>query len=293
LNPAGKFGLVTGQRLVFSAGPGIVAAMIIKSLLTCAVFVAVPVSAQLAAPNSTGDAIGHVHLNVRDIEAHQRFWTEVGGKPVTNEKLIMMQFPGIYINLRKQDPTGGTVGSRVNHFGFHVKNFDQSIAKWKAAGLQIENGANPKQAFLTAPDDVRVEILEDTTISTPIAMHHIHLFVPDSQAAQAWYVKNFGAVAGKRGAFDTANVPGAEIAFTKNEMPLTPTKGRSLDHIGFEVKNIDGFVKKLEAAGIAIETPIRTSANASTLKIAYILDPWGTYIELTQGLGPGPQSASR
>jgi len=260
--------------------------MITRGLFALAVFAVAPLPAQLVAPNSTGDAIGHIHLNVRDIEAHQRFWTQVGGTPVNNEKLLMVQFPGIYIILRKQDSTGGTVGSRVNHFGFHVKNMDESLAKWKAGGLKIENGNNPKQVFLAAPDDIRVEIIEDASITTPIAMHHIHLFVPDSSAAQAWYIKNFGAVAGKRGNFDTANVPGAEIAFTKNDMPLAATKGRSVDHIGFEVKNIDQFVKKLEAAGIPIETQIRTSANASKLRIAYVMDPWGTYIELTENLAP-------
>ena len=59
------------------------------------------------------------------------------------------------------------------------------------------------------------------------------------------------------------------------------------------MKNIDEFVKKLETAGVPIETQIRASANASKLRIAYVVDPWGTYIELTQGLAPAPQSASR
>ena len=268
--------------------------MNIRTLFTLAIFAVAPLPAQLMAPNSNGDAIGHVHLNVKDLDAHQKFWTLLGGTPVHNEKLLMMQFPGIYVILRKQDATGGSVGSVVNHFGFHVKNLDESLAKWKAAGLKIEDANNPKQKFLTAPDDVRVEIIEDTTISTPIAMHHIHMFLPDPQAAQAWYVKTFGAVAGKRAAFDTANVPGAEITLGKNDMPQVPTKGRSVDHIGFEVKNIDQFVKKLEAQGIKTEEPIRTSANASKLRIAYIFDPWGTYIELTEGLTPAPAvSASR
>ena len=69
-------------------------------------------------------------------------------------------------------------------------------------------------------------------------------------------------------------------------MPQVPSKGRSADHIGFEVKSIDEFVKNLAAAGIQTEAPIRTSANASKLRIAYITDPWGTYIELTEGLTP-------
>jgi catechol 2,3-dioxygenase-like lactoylglutathione lyase family enzyme len=267
--------------------------MITRSLFALVSIAVTTLPAQLVSPNSTGDAIGHIHLNVRDLEAQQRFWTAVGGTLVNNEKLVMVQFPGIYIVLRKQDSTGGTVGSRVNHFGFHVKNIDESVSKWKAAGLQVEKGNNPQQVFLTAPDDIRIEILEDRSIGTPIAMHHIHLFVPDTQAAQAWYVKNFGAVPGKRGVFDTANVPGAEIAFTKDEKALAPTKGRSVDHIGFEVSNIDEFVKKLEANGISTEAPIRTSANASKLRIAFLMDPWGTYIELTEGLSRGSSAAGQ
>src|ERR1700682_1099938 len=141
--------------------------MNIKTVFALAVFAVTPLPAQLASPNSTGAAIGHIHLNVQDIAAQQRFWTQVGGTPVNNEKLQMMQFPGIYIVLRKQDSTGGTVGSVINHFGFHVKNFDTSVAKWKAAGLSVEAGPNPKQAFLAAPDDIRVEILEDTSIRNP------------------------------------------------------------------------------------------------------------------------------
>lgn len=267
--------------------------MITRTLLALTVFAVAPLPAQLAAPNSAGDAIGHVHLNVRDMDAHQRFWTAVGGIPVNNEKLVMMQFPGIYVILRKQDSTGGSAGTVVNHFGLHVKNIDEWVPKWKAAGLKIEAGNNPKQLYLIAPDDVRLEIIEDASISTPVAMHHIHLWVQDPLAAQAWYVKNFGATPGKRNQFETANVPGAEITFAKQEAAQAPTKGRSIDHIGFEVTNIDAFVKKLEAAGVPIETQIRNSANASKLRIAYIMDPWGTYIELTQGLTPAPQSASR
>src|SRR5712692_1804997 len=212
--------------------------MSIRTLFALAVFAVAPMSAQLASPNGAGAAIGHVHLNVADIDAQQRFWSQLGGKPVNNEKLVMVQFPGVYIVLRKQDSTGGTVGSRVNHFGLHVKNLDEWAAKWKAAGLKIETTNNPKQVFLAAPDNVRVEIIEDASIATPVAMHHIHMFLPDPLEAQAWYVKNFGAVAGKRNQFDTANVPGAELTFAKNDMPQAPTKGRSFDHIGFEVKNL-------------------------------------------------------
>ena len=57
-----------------------------------------------------------------------------------------------------------------------------------------------------------------------------------------------------------------------------------MDHMGFEVKNIDAFVAKLQAAGIKTDAAIRNSANASGLRIVYVTDPWGTEIEITEGL---------
>ncbi len=268
-----------------------------KHLLALAVIAAAPLAAQLASPNTAGVAIGHVHLNVTDIEAHQRFWAQLGGVPVNNEKLQMMQFPGIFVVLRKQDSTGPTVGSNINHVGLHVKSLDQWIPQWKAAGISITPGNTSKQVFLMAPDGVRVEIIENPAIAGPVTMHHIHMFVTDPLAVQAWYVKNFGAMEGKRNAYDTANVPGAEFTLAKQAAAQVPIKGRSLDHVGFEVTNIEEFIKKLQANGIVLEAPgLRYSANASTLRVAFIVDPWGTYVEITEGLTPksaGSQSASR
>ena len=255
-------------------------------LLALAVLTATPALAQLAAPNAAGAAIGHIHINAADVDAQSRFWTTVGGQIVQREKITMVQFPGIYILLRKQDSTGGSVGSTLNHFGFYVKDFAGSTAKWKAAGLDWQPANNPQvgQGFLTGPDGVRIEIYENTSIPTPIQMHHIHLNVTNPQEAQKWYVQTFGATAGKRGQLDTANVPGTEIALSKADTQLAPTKGRSVDHIGFEVKNIDGFVAKLQAAGIKTDAAIRSSTNAAGIRLAYVTDPWGTEIEITEGL---------
>jgi len=265
-----------------------------RSIIALSVLAAAPAFAQLASPNAAGVAIGHVHINATDMDAQQKFWTQVGGKIVTREKIVMAQFPGIYVLLRKQDNSGGTVGSAINHFGFYVKDFEGSVAKWKAAGLTWEPVKNPNvgQGFLTGPDNVRIEIYENKDIPTPMAMHHIHLFVTDPKAAQQWYGDHFGATPGKRGMFDTANVPGTEITLAKADMPQAPTKGRSVDHMGFEVRNIDAFVAKLQAAGIKTDAPIRNSTNASGLRICYVTDPWGTEIEITEGLATPPSATS-
>jgi catechol 2,3-dioxygenase-like lactoylglutathione lyase family enzyme len=265
-----------------------------RILLALSVLAVAPVFAQLAEPNAMGVAAGHIHLNAKDVDNQVKFWAMVGGKILQREKITMVQFPGMYILLRKQDYNGGSVGSTINHFGLYVKDFKTNTDRWKAAGLKWEpvNNPNTGQGFLTGPDDVRIEIYENKDISTPFQMHHVHLMVPDPLEAQKWYMQNFGATAGKRGMFETANVPGTEITLGKADMPQAPTKGRSVDHMGFEVKGIDAFVAKLKAAGIKTDGDIRNSSNASGLRIVYVTDPWGTEIEITEGLR-ATQVASR
>jgi catechol 2,3-dioxygenase-like lactoylglutathione lyase family enzyme len=125
------------------------------------------------------------------------------------------------------------------------------MAKWKAAGVPIEPGGNGRldQAFVTTPDGLRIEILEDKAQTIPIRHHHIHSYVAESDIPkiQAWYAKEFGAKPGMRGTNVAADIPGANFSFSKTDMPTVSTKGHTLDHIGFDVKNLEAFVKKLQA----------------------------------------------
>ena len=249
-----------------------------------------PAQAQLAAPGESGVVQGHLHLSARDPETAQKFWAMLGGTPVQNGNLQLIQFPGTFVMVRKAAPTGGTVGSTVEHFGFHVKNLNESLARWQAAPVWQAAGVkwaptNATQGFLTGPDDLRIEVIQNTSIDTPIKFHHVHFFTPSATDTQAWYAKTFGGVPGKRASFDTADLPGVNLTFSKADAPVVGTKGRSLDHIGFEVRNLEPFIKKLEASGIKMDRPYTKIANSATA-IAFLTDPWGTYIELTENLAP-------
>jgi catechol 2,3-dioxygenase-like lactoylglutathione lyase family enzyme len=191
----------------------------------------------------------------------------------------------MFVVLEKGEPSGGSIGSIVNHFGFQVRDLKEWIPKWQAAGVKMEPITKPGQVYLRAPDDVRVEILEEPSLATPVAAHHIHFFTQDIPGMQAWYVKTFGAVAGKRAQFQTADLPAIDLTFSSSAVVPVPTKGRALDAIGFEVKDLPGFLAKLKAAGVSIDRPYG-KVPKSGVAMAGFIDPWGTYIELTEGLAP-------
>jgi catechol 2,3-dioxygenase-like lactoylglutathione lyase family enzyme len=249
-------------------------------------------SAQPFTPNGDGVTMGHWHLNSRDVEAQKKMFVGMGGVAGPPGDLQRVVFPGVVVilNLRAPaaPPTAGTDGSVVNHVGFTVQNVQESIAKWKAAGVPVQPGANNRQdqAWVTTPDGLRIEILENKTQKFPVQHEHVHFFVPEAVVPeiQAWYGKIFGAKPSVRNNNPVADVPGTQLRFNKAPQALATTKGRVLDHIGFDVVDLQGFIKKLEANGIKLDRPYTQQGPGAAL--AFITDPWGTYIELNQRPNP-------
>src|SRR2546422_6162117 len=95
--------------------------------------------AQLPAPNAAGVSMGHLHLNVKDIDAAKSFFVDqLGATPVKLGNNEVMKFPGALVFLKKADPTGGTIGSVVEHVGFLVRDLNQCLTKWKANSVRSE-----------------------------------------------------------------------------------------------------------------------------------------------------------
>jgi predicted enzyme related to lactoylglutathione lyase len=232
----------------------------------------VPCFAQLAAPNERGVAMGHLHLTGKDGAAHRTFWTALGGKPVQNGNIQLIEFPNTYVMVRQAEPRGGPADTTVPYFTFKVKGLRAALAKWEAAGIKAEPGATDKLAWLMAPDQIKLELVNDDTLATPIAYSGMHINAADDAVVSAWYAKTFGA-----------KVPGSSITVRKVAIAPAGTRGRANDHIGFEVKGLEAFIQNLEASGVKMDSPYRKIGN---LSIAFFTDPWGTYIELTEGLAP-------
>jgi catechol 2,3-dioxygenase-like lactoylglutathione lyase family enzyme len=247
---------------------------------------------------------GHHHLNVTSVDAHRKFFVDtLGGTsvdvPSTPDAIV--RFPNALIFLREQMPTGGTKGTTVNHFAFGVPNIRQMVDRVKAAGWPMATRAEtaPAQevkddlafmvdqqtdvAFTMAPDDTKVEFIEIRNQTTPIALHHIHFLTPQVGEMKAWYVKVFGATPGKRGKFEAADMPGVNLTYSPSPVPVVGTRGRALDHIGFEIEDLATFCRKLEAIGVTLDRPYTMEKDLNVAS-AFLTDPWGTYIGLTEGL---------
>jgi catechol 2,3-dioxygenase-like lactoylglutathione lyase family enzyme len=232
----------------------------------------------------SGVGMGHLHLNVRDIDASKQFWAKMGGTSVVVAKVEIIKIPGVLILLKKAEPTRGTQESVVQHIGFKVKDLSAYKKTMREAGFTVEDNVNGFQAYVFGPDQLKIELSEDKALTAPIINHHIHFYTKDVDATQAWYVKTFGAVPGMRAKFKAADLPGVNLTFSLAEGPDTlPTKGRVLDHIGFEVKDLEAFCKKLEASGVKLDVTFRKVPSMG-ITLAFLTDPFGTYIELTEGL---------
>lgn len=282
---------------------------LVFSLLALSVLTVAPsASAQLLAAKDGPVVYGHHHINATNIEEQKKFFVNtLGGAAIKvgTNNLEIVKFPNVLIFFRMQAPTGGTKGTTANHIGFSVPNLRAVVDRIKvngykmitksevAAGREVKDDiAVPQQAggaaiaFALGPDEVKVELVEAKQQTAPIQLHHIHFFGQQNVQMQAWYVKTFGAkprAANPGAAFVSADLPGVALNFTPSPDPVVGTQGRAVDHIGFEVKNLETFTKKLEADGVKLDRPY-TKVAALDITIAFIKDPWGTYIELTEGL---------
>ena len=242
-----------------------------------------------------------MHLNVSDIDEHKRFWVDViGAEAGKLDTMEYVKYPNALIFLHEQKPTDGTKGSSVNHIGIQFPDVPAMVAKVRAAGVPVVTKAeisrnrakgdiffSPSQfrylAFIMGPDELKIELFENRALKTPLANHHIHFAGQHDKKMQAWYAEIFGAKPMRRGIFEAADLPGVNLTYTRTGTPQEPIKGRVLDHIGFEIDDLESFCRKLESRGIKFDRPYE-HVKSLGFSIAFLTDPWGTNIELTEGL---------
>lgn len=238
--------------------------------------------AQLAPPNAMGTSMGHIHFMAADVEAANEFWSTFGAQEVQMGPLTMYTVPGVRILTQSGEPSTGSLDTMINHIGFLVPDTDAAWDRWEAAGINVEEGNFEGQFWVNGPEGSRLEIQQDPDQTVPLVFHHIHWFMEDVPAMQEWYSENFGATPGMRGPFQAGDIPGANLTYSESEEDLLPTAGTVLDHIGLEVADLRTTIARLEGNGITMDSGYQEIPGIAA--IAFVTDPWGTRIELTQDL---------
>ncbi len=261
---------------------------------------AAPVPAQIADANAAGVAMGHLHYFVDDVAANRDFWLGLGGTATESAAGQIVAMPGVLILIgARESDTGPSV---LDHVAFRV----ESLAANEARGYALERlAAFPGIASVLTPAGDRIELFEEGTATNvgfdaavadetaerhnrplrgAIDSHHLHFYLPEDQvgAARDWYVAHFGAVPGIRWRYEAADLPGMNLNFSATDAIRPATSGSPLDHIGFEIRGLEAFCAALEAAGVEFDAPYRRVSES--LAVAVLTDPWGTTLELTEGL---------
>jgi len=261
-----------------------------------ALALAAPVLAQLS--NRDAPAIvGHFHLNVTSVDAHKKFWVDtLGGTAGTYGGEDIVRFPDTLIFLHVRPPTGPTRGltSKVVANGYQLTTGREPMPGQEAAAPSGTAAPYGRFSYLLGPDGVKVELVtsEDKN-GPPIRYHHVHFINKQYVEMQQWYMKAFGASLrpGQTDFFIGADLPGVGYSLNffrwEGDQNVThvPTAGRVVDHVGFEVKDLAEWCRTLEDKGLKLTVPY-TRVPVMNMAHAFITDPWGVSIELTEGLRP-------
>jgi catechol 2,3-dioxygenase-like lactoylglutathione lyase family enzyme len=244
-----------------------------------------PLAAQLSSPNAAGFTTGHVHLIVPDMTEHVRIWKLLGGEEKRAGDLLLLAFPGAYVVLTAGTPAAPSSETAINHVGFSVRDYAEYKAKLQAVGATfVFDSAENGQMIADLPGGVRIELLAERGQPVPIAFHHAHLSAVDGAALRDWYVRVFGAEPSERRNLPSAVVPGGRVDFLPVRGPAPrPSRGAAIDHIGFEAQDLEAVARRLQGLGVVLDRGAATLA-APNVPGAFVADPAGASIEITQGL---------
>jgi Glyoxalase/Bleomycin resistance protein/Dioxygenase superfamily len=272
-------------------------------------------AALVFAPFSTGSAqlsndaapivVSHFRLNVTSVDAHLKFWVDtLGGEAFEwRDGTAGVRFPDVILALEERAPTGPTRGTTFDHIGFAAPDVPALAARAVAAGYGRTVGREPgpgldsspptagnygRFEYLIGPDGVKVELVTAEEGAPPIAFHHAHFVNRQFTEMGQWFIKALNATQREGPTYDYffgADLPG--VGYMLNffswlpEEDLVGTAGRAVDRIGFDVHGLEALCAELESKGIELAVPYHVENG---LGWATVIDPWGTVLELGEGL---------
>lgn len=211
----------------------------------------------LAQPGAPNIAAAHIHLNAADPDAAIAFWNDViGTSNSTIGSYKGVDTLGVKILFTRKAPSGASTGSAIDHIALRVPDLLPVIDRLSKTSYKSFRPPNSSDRIvIDGPDGVRIEIMEENSAYTPLEFNHIHLSSKQPKEMQAWYIANLGARPGPVDA-NSVLIPGANVTISQADS-VVPSADRSIDHISFEVTDLENLCKKLVESGAKNSIPLR------------------------------------
>ncbi len=200
------------------------------------------------------------------------------------------------IEFVERSTVGGSQGTGVNHISFSFADVNAKMAEVEAVGVRgsgvrlqrFEDGSTLRElaglfehGFIFDPWGTRIELVEDPDI---LGFHHVHLQSADPDAALRWYAEFIGGVRGKlKGVLDGLLFDGVWLLVAKQgEGKPAPTDGRSVDHLGFVMADLDNAMLEISRAGVDVQGPMVPENARAGSKRAFLVGPDGVLIAVVE-----------
>jgi len=181
----------------------------------------------------------------------------------------------------EREPTGGSVGTGVDHIGFSLRNEEEVVTNIiQDGGTQLGDFiefSGMKIAFVEDPWGTKIELINDADLR---GMHHLHLASADPERTLAWYAENFGGESDSfAGVLPGLNYGNIWLLVARADAAPAPTQGRSLDHLGWKYGDLTAAAETLKASGVEFTVEPRPFRG---IRISFVEGPDGVRIELVE-----------
>ncbi len=230
----------------------------------------------------------HVHLAAPNTEeAAQWYITHMGCQALSFRK-DACRFGATQVNFHAQEPTDGSQGSGLDHFGVSFPDLAAKMGELEAAGVEITMPLRDipglfKIGFVEDPWGTRIEVVEDPE---HLGFHHVHLRSADPDAALQWYQDVFGGERRSlKGRLNGILYGTVWLLATKADGPVETTAGRSFDHVGFSVSDLDAAAEEMNRLGVEWLSEPRVATHPVTgqeMKYSLLVSPEGVSVEVVE-----------
>ena len=192
------------------------------------------------------------------------------------------------IEFRQGPIMGASQGTGIDHIGFSFADLEEKMAELEAVGVRgsgvrlqrYDDGSTLRErpglfkvGRIFDPWGTRIEVVEDLAT---LGFHHVHLSASDPERTLGWYRETFGGVPESlRGTQDGLRF--GEVWLFASEHPEgrpAPSAGRAIDHLAFEVADLDTAAVGLRDRGVRFTAdPERPAGGRSEAKRGFVSAP--------------------